>query len=156
MTTHAKTLCPSAQHDAEEAQIFAVVGGTPTRPRAAYLDHAQPITDDLVNLTGSVAPAEVFRIAAPCAGSGCGHFDDVKHQCRLVTKTVRLRPVVVSQLPRCAIRSACRWWQQEGASACRRCPQIVTNNYAPDEATRSAADVTNIPQDGHTVMHPIV
>jgi hypothetical protein len=40
---------------------------------------------------------------------------------------------VVDALPACAIRPACRWWQQEGKAACQRCPQVVTQAYAPSE-----------------------
>ena len=142
MSTKPETLCPSAQHDWDGARLFAVVGGTPDRPETAYLDHTQPITAELLELAGPVAPAEVFRFAAPCAGKGCQHFDGQRDTCRLAEKTVRLAPVMFEKLPRCAIRSECRWWKQEGVSACKRCPQVVTVNYAPSEEMRTAADPT--------------
>lgn len=140
MPTTPDTLCPSAQHDWDDARLFAVVGGAPDRPETAYLDQTQPVTPALLELAGPVAPAEVFRFAAPCAKSACGHYDDARSTCRLVEKTVRLAPVVFEKLPRCAIRASCRWWQQEGASACRRCPQVVTVDYAPSPEMREAAD----------------
>jgi hypothetical protein len=142
MSTKTETLCPSAQPDWDGARLFAVVGGTPDRPETAYLDQTQPVTPELLELAGPVAPAEVFRFAAPCAGSGCAHFDGAGHSCRLAEKTVRLAHSVVEMLPRCAIRSSCRWWQQEGPAACRRCPQVVTVNYAPSEVIREAGDPT--------------
>lgn len=142
MSAGPETLCPSAQPDWDGARLFAVVGGTPDRPETAYLDQAQPVTPELLELAGPVAPAEVFRFAAPCAGAACGHYDTGEHTCRLVAKTVRLAPVVFEKLPRCAIRPSCRWWQQEGVAACRRCPQVVTVNYAPSDAMRQAADPT--------------
>ena len=140
MPTTPDTLCPSAQHDWDDARLFAVVGGAPDRPETAYLDQTQPVTPALLELAGPVAPAEVFRFAAPCAKSACGHYDDARSTCRLVEKTVRLAPVVFEKLPRCAIRTSCRWWQQEGVSACRRCPQVVTVDYAPSPEMREAAD----------------
>lgn len=142
MSTRPETLCPSAQPDWDEARLFAVVGGTPDRPETAYLDQVQPVSQEVLDLAGPVTPTEVFRIAAPCAHGACGHYDEGGQTCRLAQKIVRLAPVVFHKLPRCAIRPSCRWWQQEGASACRRCPQVVTDNYAPTAAMREAADTT--------------
>jgi len=147
MTTPAPhTLCPSAQPDWADAQVFAVVAGTPERPEAAYLDQAQAVDAPLLALAGELHPSEVFRFAAPCANGGCQHFDGAAHSCRLAAKTVALVPMVVHKLPRCAIRSNCRWWQQEGAAACQRCPQVVTDNHHPSEAMRMAADPDRLPQ----------
>ncbi len=147
MTADVQTLCPSAQHDALDAKVFAVVAGTPESPETAYLDRAHAVTDELIKMAEPVAPAEVFRFAATCLQKRCGHFDEGKQHCRLVTKTVSLQQAVVARLPRCAIRSSCRWWQQEGMQACLRCPQVVTNNYAATESARAAADITHIPND---------
>jgi hypothetical protein len=135
-------LCPSAQPEWEGAQLFAVVGGSVEQPETAYLDRAQPVTEELLALAGPVAPAEVFRFAAPCAKGACAHFDEKGKSCRLAEKTVRFAPVVFEKLPRCAIRNHCRWWQQEGVSACKRCPQVVTLNYAPSREMKLAADPT--------------
>jgi hypothetical protein len=140
MSTRPETLCPSAQPDWEGARIIGVVGGTPERPETAYLDQAQPVTPEILDLAGPVAPAEVFRFAAPCANSACGHYDGAEHKCRLAEKTVRWVEQAVDSLPKCSIRASCRWWQQEGPAACRRCPQVVTINFAPSKAMRDAAD----------------
>lgn len=133
-------LCPSASPYDAEARVFAVVGGSVAAPQAAYLEASIPVTPDVLALAGPVDPAEVFRAAAPCANHRCGNFDHEDHGCRLARKTVRLAPVVVHRLPRCAIRSSCLWWAQEGASACQRCPQVVTWNAAASDAMRQAAD----------------
>jgi hypothetical protein len=140
MSTRPETLCPSAQPDWEGARVIGVVGGTPERPETAYLDQAQPVTQEILELAGPVAPAEVFRFAAPCANSACGHYDGAEHKCRLAEKTVRWVAQAVDNLPKCSIRASCRWWQQEGPAACRRCPQVVTINFAPSKAMRDAAD----------------
>jgi len=140
MTTKHETLCPSAQPDWEGAKVFAVVGGTPDRPETAYLDLAQPVTDELLNLAAPVTPSEVFRFAAPCAKHSCQHFDDKQENCRLVEKTVQYAPIVVHKLAACSIRSTCRWWQQEGAASCQRCPQVVTLNLLPSSTLRKAGD----------------
>lgn len=120
--------------------VIGVVGGTVDQPEMAYLKNPQAVTDDILKLAGPVNPAEVFRFAAPCACSGCGHFAAEEAQCRLVQKVVRWVPMAVDKLPECSIRPSCRWWQQEGRAACQRCPSVVTNNYQPSEEMRQAAD----------------
>ncbi len=140
MSDKPETLCPSAQPDWEGARLFAVVGGTPDRPETAYLDQAQPVSPELLALAGPVAPAEVFRFAGTCVRTGCHHFDSGRDTCRLAEKTARVVPVMFEKLPKCAIRRDCRWWKQEGVAACKRCPQVVTVNYAPSEEMRTAAD----------------
>lgn len=138
--TKSKTFCPSAPPEWEGAQLFAVVGGSVEHPETTYLDRVQPVTEELLALAGPVAPAEVFRFAAPCAKGACTHFDEKGKSCRLAQKTVRFASVVFEKLPSCAIRNNCRWWQQEGSSACKRCPQVVTLNYAPTREMKLAAD----------------
>jgi hypothetical protein len=132
------TLCPSARPESVDAVVFGVVGGTAAAPRIAYLKQPLPITDELVAKASPVTPAEIFRTAASCAGSGCQHFDG--KDCRLATGIVEKLPVIVEQLPACSIRRDCRWWQQEGKAACMRCPQIITDNYSSSEQLRQAAD----------------
>jgi hypothetical protein len=124
-------LCPSARSDWEGSQVFGVVHGTVEVPKVAYLKKAQPLLDNMEKLKNKVTPEEVFRIAAPCEEKGCQHFDG--QDCRLVMRAVDQLPVVVESLPPCAIRRSCRWWQQEGRSACLRCPQLITDNHSPSE-----------------------
>lgn len=144
-TLDTRTTCPSVQADAEGAQVFAVVGGTPAQPEVTYLDQAVPVTAEIRAMTAPLDPSEVFRIAGPCAMStACLHFDDQRSKCRLAIRTVRMAPVVVSKPPRCAIRRSCMWWAQEGVSACLRCPQVVTNDAAPSERVLATADPLNI------------
>lgn len=131
-------LCPSAKPEMDGSVVFGVVGGTVEKPRLAHLVEPQPVTDELLALSGSVTPTEIFRFAALCAGSACQHFDG--ENCRLATKIVQLLPEVVAGLPPCRLRSNCRWWQQEGKAACMRCPQIVTETHHPSEQLRQAAN----------------
>jgi hypothetical protein len=120
------------------AVIFGVIEGDAEHPRLGYLAAPQAVTDDALRLAEPVEPTEVFRFAAPCAASGCRHFDGC--DCRLARRTVQLLPIVTAALPPCRIRPRCRWWRQEGRAACLRCPQVVTDNYAPTDAQRTAAD----------------
>lgn len=141
MSIEQKTLCPSANHKEPGAVLFAVVAGTAEQPEVAYLDETQAITDELLAMAAPVDPTEVFRFAAPCAKTGCQHFNGEQATCQLAAKVVKLVPIAVNKLAPCAIRSTCRWWQQEGVAGCQRCPQVVTLNYAPSASMREAATV---------------
>jgi hypothetical protein len=59
--------------------------------------------------------------------------------CHLAERIVAELRSVTERLPRCSVRPHCRWWLQEGRSACARCPQIVTDNYNASEEMRNAA-----------------
>jgi hypothetical protein len=138
VTTNPRPLCPSARPDMDNSVIFGVVRRSLAEPRVGYLEEPQPVSNELLALAEPVNPTEVFRFAATCAGSCCQHFDG--SNCRLATRIVLLMPAVVESLPPCAIRPHCRWWQQEGKAACRRCPAIVTESYQESESLRRAAD----------------
>lgn len=140
MASDNPVLCPSARPEWEGSQVIGVMGGSVDKPEMAYLHSPQPVTDELLEMAKPVNPAEVFRFSAPCACSGCGHFAAEDSKCRLAEKVVRWVPKVVDQLPACGIRPDCRWWQQEGRSACFRCPQVVTIDLLPSEEMRMAAD----------------
>lgn len=124
-----KTLCPSAQHDWDGVQLFALVKGTLERPEAVYLDQPRSVTDEVLELAGPVVPEALFRFSAPCIEAECQHFDDDRESCRLAERAIRLAHIAPHKLSRCAIRRSCLWWQQEGYQACQRCPQVVMANY---------------------------
>ena len=131
-------LCPSAQPEMDGAVVFGIADGGGETPLIAYLADPVPVTPAVLALAGPVSPTEIFRIAAPCAGHACRHFDGAS--CGLVTKLVQLVPPAVAGVPPCALRPSCRWWQQEGKSACLRCPLIVTVTLDPSEPLRHAAN----------------
>ena len=103
----------------------------------AWLERPIPVTEELLALTGSVPPAQVLRITAPCQEHLCCHYDG--HECNLATRLVQLMPAVDTSLPACRIRADCRWSTQEGRAACIRCPQIVTFSVNPTEQLSLAA-----------------
>jgi hypothetical protein len=131
-------LCPSAQPEQPGAVLFGVVGGTATEPRVSYLTRPLPVAQELLELAGPVAPTEVFRFAAACAAEACQHFDG--QSCGLATKIAGLVEGSEYGVPPCRIRPRCRWWNQEGAAACRRCPMVVTLAYSPSPEMRRAAN----------------
>lgn len=140
MESSKPVLCPSAQPEWEGSQIISVVVGTVNQPEMLYLDKPQPVSAQLLDAVKPASPAEVFRFSAPCANTGCRHYSAEASQCNLAAKVVRWIPKVAEKLPPCSIRRHCRWHQQEGAAACFRCPQVVTNNVNPTDAMQKAAN----------------
>jgi hypothetical protein len=129
--------CPSAQPDMAEAQVLGVVGGKPDAPRVAYLNADLPVGPDVLALAEDVPPTRVFRFAARCEERKCSHYDGT--DCRLASRIVAMMTSVTDVLPPCVIRRNCRWYAQEGAPACFRCPQVVTFNPDPDRRLRAVA-----------------
>lgn len=125
--------CPSAQPGMAGAQVLGVVeaGGL------AYVGGHMPVTQALLDAAGPVPPTALFRFAAPCATHACTHFEG--GACQLARRIARGMEPVVERLPACAIRPDCRWHAQEGAEACRRCPQVVTRIGAPDRTLMEIA-----------------
>jgi hypothetical protein len=119
-----QSTCPSAQPDMRDALVFGIINGTPTAPRVAYLrrDAVVPLAD-LPDLRG-LEPGHVFRIAATCEQSGCVHFES--SQCALARRIAAQLQPVVDTLPPCQIRAGCRWYAEQGAAICYRCPQVMT------------------------------
>ena len=138
--------CPSATPRMSNATLLGVVIGIAEQPRVIYLNERVAITEDILAQTGPFNPTEVFRFSAPCQTNACKHFDGT--DCQLAVRLVRILPAVVSSLPACQIRRACRWYCQEGAPACFRCPQVVTENHAAAEDVRRASGI-----EGPTVTY---
>lgn len=124
--------CPSASPDMMGATAIGVVGGTVEQPRVRYLDRPVPVSADLLKLAHPVDPREVFRFGAVCAGTRCMHFN--QNRCQLVEQIVNELAPVVAAPPACSLRVRCRWWAQEGVTACLRCPLIVTLRQKADPA----------------------
>lgn len=139
-TPEPRVHCPSAQPEWKGSFAFGVVEGTPAEPRVTYLDQPVPVTPQLIQLTAPVSPGEVLRFAAPCARGACQHWGG--GACRLARKIVARVEPVTGELPRCAVRGVCRWFAQEGAAACFRCPRIVTDQFSA-VAGPVMAEVTN-------------
>ena len=130
-------MCPSAQPEMEDSVVLGILENTPEGQRLAWLEKPQPVTPELLSLTGEVDPRNIFRFAARCEESRCVHFDG--KDCRLASRIVQILPVVVDLLPACRIRPECRWYQQEGRDACLRCPQVVTHLENPTAEMAQAA-----------------
>jgi hypothetical protein len=130
--------CPSARPDMAGARVLGVVQRTGEGPRVAYAAGQVPVTEEVLAATGPVPPMQVYRFAAPCQARKCQHFDGAT--CQLATRIVLGLEAATAHLPACAIRRDCRWYHQEGAAACHRCPQVVTEITAADDPVRAVAE----------------
>ncbi len=118
--------------------LFGVVGGGEADPAlVAYLKEPQPVTSDAAALASPLPATAVFRFAAECVESACAHFDGA--ECSLAGRIVDLLPAVGDVLPACGVRSRCRWWREQGRSACGRCPMVATDPVTAGDGLRQAA-----------------
>ncbi|GAA3038966.1 hypothetical protein [Actinokineospora globicatena] len=131
--------CPSGQATAG-ATLLGIMG---PGGRVVFTPHGPTLTpalrDDLQSRVDG--PLETrYRFATPCATKGCAFWDGA---CRALdaahddypssptgappatTSLTNTSPTNTS-LPECGIRDTCRWWSQEGPTACAVCPQVRT------------------------------
>jgi hypothetical protein len=105
----------------------------------------EPLTAASIEAAEPCTPREVFRIAAVCVKRRCRHWaegnDGAENdgRCSLVERVVDTFPLV--DLQACGIRSVCRWFAQEGASACRACPGVATDIGELPQEAEAEADV---------------
>lgn len=133
-------LCPSAQPGMDNCRVIGVVDQQGPTAKIVYLTEILPATSEVLALSAPLKPTEVFRLSATCAEHKCPHFDGA--DCRLATRIVSMLPAVVDDLPPCTIRKDCRWFSQEGAAACKRCPEVTTVSY---DLSPTVREVSGLP-----------
>lgn len=137
MPTFKTITCPSAQPDQPDAAIIGVVHREGAAYRVELLRDSVP-SELLIGLVPpEVRPTELLRFAGPCAESACAHFRE--DECQLAKRIVSRLPEATDHLRPCAIRPTCRWFRQERAAACRRCPLVITEPYNATDLMREVA-----------------
>lgn len=122
--------CPSANPEWDDAQLLGVVLGTAQAPET-WFTGVRPVDPAMLAAAAPARPAEVFRFTARCREGACAQF--AGGRCRVGAAVVdHLPPAEAQALPRCGIRADCRWWHEQGADACRRCPTVVTDDVLRD------------------------
>jgi hypothetical protein len=113
--------------------------------RLAYVQPPTRVNADFVARAQALGrPERAFRFSSPCIESGCPQWNG--GGCAVVDKILDEpesgNQPIPDQLPRCAIRSTCRWYAQRGAAACAICPLIVadTGGTATYRSTTLAPD----------------
>jgi hypothetical protein len=122
----------------EGAVVTGVIAGTATEPRVRWLERPLAVTPELLRLSAPVAPDEVFRFAGRCVEHDCQHFHD--DRCALGAKLATSITEGVQMLPTCPIRRSCRWFAEQGRTACAACSSIVTLDYGATPERRRLAD----------------
>jgi hypothetical protein len=101
--------------------------------RTGYLTHRVVVTEAALERIQAEGDPTALRFAAPCAGAGCVHWDD--HRCGLVEDFSRRElPDRRASLPRCSIRSQCRWFAQRGADGCAACEWVMRDPLRAEPA----------------------
>ena len=131
-------MCPSAPPKAGSV-LLGVMG---PHGRMAYLPSAPVVDDEMLETLVEDDPnATGYRFAGACLTSGCIYW--AADRCHVPDKVRRDRhqaglpaAVQADALPECAIRPACRWWQQDGPDACSLCPLVSTRHAGNSSAKR--------------------
>lgn len=70
-------------------------------------------------------PGVALRFAAPCVEGKCARWTGSR--CAVIDSALTgPEREAGPALPACSIRSSCRWFAQQGRTACTACPAIVT------------------------------
>jgi hypothetical protein len=120
----ASCTCPSAPCE-PGATLLGIVGPHGT---VGYLTPALTIDEDFVRIARrGRSPAKRFRFAAPCVEEHCAQWTGSR--CGIIDGALAADVPEDEHrgLPRCAIRSSCRWFDQSGADACGVCPLVITD-----------------------------
>ncbi|WP_019991404.1 hypothetical protein [Rudanella lutea] len=121
----ASLLCPSSIAK-PGAKLFGVQNAA---GHIEYLDEPIIVDKTFVETArqGRV-PEERFRFASNCIKNGCGHWTGEGTGCGLVVRIVDgMNRKAEASLVVCSIRERCRWFHQQGATACASCDEIVRN-----------------------------
>jgi hypothetical protein len=116
--------CPSGP-----CQEGAVLLGVMTETgRLAYVQPPTRVNAEFVAKAKALGrPESKFRFSTPCIEASCPQWNG--EGCAVVDKVLEeeSQETAPAELPRCAIRSTCRWFSQRGAAACAVCPLVVAD-----------------------------
>jgi hypothetical protein len=125
--------CPSAP-----AEPGSVLLGIVVRPgEVAYLSPTIPATAEFLDqLTRSGIPIENrMRFAGTCMEHRCAQWKDGAGggRCGLADRAIAALSISTGPeiLPKCGIRSTCRWFAQHRAKACAACPEVIRRPTGP-------------------------
>jgi len=116
-------VCPSARAE-PGATLLGVIG---VDGQVAYLKTAIEVDQDFIDEVGKDGPPEErYRFAGRCVEGKCMQWDGAR--CGVIDSVVPYLGTGEgdSSLQPCSIRSACRWFRQDGPSSCRICPGVIT------------------------------
>jgi hypothetical protein len=119
-------VCPSGRC-AAGSKLIGIVGPD---GRLGYVTPPLEVDANFIEVSKrGTAPESRFRFSEPCLEQNCQHWAD--DECGLIGRMCAgadNQPGLIqddAELPRCAIRSECRWFSQRGREACAVCPLVV-------------------------------
>jgi len=123
-------LCPSAPMHSGGVLLGIVLadGRVAFAPDRIVVDH------DFVESAQQGRPAEKrFRFAGACVQSACRQWSGSR--CGVIDRVLDAVPSedYTSDLPVCSIRAQCRWFAQNGATACKVCSMVITDSRPDSE-----------------------
>ena len=128
--------CPSGSADKPESLVLGVRSGDDGS--VAYLAEPVPASEVVGLVPEGIEPRRILRFASHCEAS-CANR--VGTECGLIQRITAVpEPPHATSVPRCHLRAGCKWWQQAGVAACRRCPAVSTLMLADDELGNLVAD----------------
>jgi hypothetical protein len=127
--------CPSGDPSHPEAVVLGVRSGD--RDEVVYLADPVPAAEVVGAIPEGIAPTRVLRFASHCVPECANRIGEA---CGLIERFKVGMPPDAGLAPRCHLRPRCKWWDQAGLDACRRCPAITTLNAPGDELMTLVAD----------------
>jgi hypothetical protein len=122
--------CPSGR-SVLGASLIGIVGKD---GRLGYLREEIPVDEVFLTMVQARLPLRRFRFSEPCVESRCSQWTGTR--CGLIDEILdgseRTLEADIVNLPRCSIRSSCRWFHQVGRQACTVCPLIVRGGDEED------------------------
>jgi hypothetical protein len=105
-----------------------LLGVVQSDKKIALLQTPMPVTEDFVEKAFKAGdPEKRLRFAGRCAKSGCSQWTGSR--CGVIDDAMKQMEFAIDNvaLPKCDIRPDCRWFNQNGADACKVCPYIITD-----------------------------
>jgi len=116
-------ICPSAPP--EQGSVLLGIVSAPGQ--IVYITPNPAVTPEMLNTfeKNGVVPENRLRFAGACMEHRCMQWAD--NRCGLIDRVVdHFGPADGEDpLPKCGIRSTCRWFAQQGRAACEACPEVI-------------------------------
>jgi hypothetical protein len=122
-STTKQLMCPSSKCQ-DGALLLGIVKED---GHVDMLHEAIPVDETFVETAKQGRLPEMrFRFASTCAKNGCKQWTGTR--CGIVDKILdHVKDAILEEtLPVCFIRPTCRWYNQNGADACKICPWVIT------------------------------
>ena len=127
-SAHEARMCPSARCE-EGAILLGIVDGNGV---VGYVRPQITIDQDFVRQAHKGrTPEKRFRFSQPCIEHRCRQWTGSR--CGVIDRALQAKEQADipeawdGALPKCTIRSRCRWFAQVGCKACAVCPLVITD-----------------------------